>query len=117
MSNERWFSAKLRFAIMVEPTGGDTLNDRLFLLRAAADFKADCDRALNIGWSSEQEYRNVYGHRVQWRFMEIVSLDLMPSDDLNGCEVYSEPIHLSGENVIPFETQFSPETSKPIQTI
>ena len=38
MSKARLFSTKIRFVIMVEPVGGDMLNDCIFLLKAA-DFK------------------------------------------------------------------------------
>jgi hypothetical protein len=114
MSNKGWFSTKLRFVILVEPTGGDTLNDRVFLLRAA-DFDAAFDRATGIGRASQKEYRNAEGRRVQWKFIEVISLDVIQSEDLEGQEVYSEPIHLS--EMIPFGAEFSPQTSKPIQTI
>ncbi|MES5484932.1 DUF4288 domain-containing protein [Bradyrhizobium sp. INPA03-11B] len=116
MKNDQWFSTKLRFVVMVEPIGGDTLNDCVYLLRAT-DFDAAFDRALSIGQASQKEYLNAMGQRVQWRFVEVISLDVIRSDNLDGCEVYSEPVHLNNQEVLPFEAEFSPETSKPIQTI
>lgn len=76
MSNEGWFSTKLRFVILVEATGGDTLYEGVFLLRAP-DFAEAFDRALSIGRGSQKEYRNDAGQWVQWRFMEVVSLDVI----------------------------------------
>ena len=49
--------------------------------------------------------------------MEIISIDVIESGDLDGVEIYSEPIHLTGERVIAFGTEFDPKTSKPLQTI
>jgi hypothetical protein len=116
MKNGRWFSTKLRFAIMVEPVGADTLNDCVFMLRAA-DFDEAFQRAVSVGHASEKKYRNLEGQLVQWVFSEIVSLDVIQSEDLDGKEVYSEPIHLSNERAIPFKTAFNPAASKPLQTI
>lgn len=116
MSDLKWFSTKLRFAIMADPIGADTLNDCLFILKAT-DFEAAFERAISIGHASEKEYRNSEGRLTQWRFKEIIFLDVIRSEDLDGCEVYSEPIHLSSQNMIPFEFEFSPRTSKPLQTI
>jgi Domain of unknown function (DUF4288) len=116
MNEKKWFSTKLRFAIMIESAGADTLNDCVFMLKAV-DFDVAFDRAISIGYASEKEYRNSQGQLVQWKFKEIISLDIIQSEDLDGREVYSEPIHLANENMIPFETEFSPKTSKPLQTI
>jgi hypothetical protein len=115
MSNEKWFSSKLRFVVMVEPVGGDTLNDCVFLFRAE-NFDTAFHKALCIGEAAQKEYRNADGQRVLWKFMKVISLDII-SEDLDGAEIYSEPIHLSEENKIPFEAEFSPNTSRPIQTI
>jgi hypothetical protein len=116
MSNDTWYSAKLRFVVMVEPVGGDTLNDCIYLFKAV-DFPAAFERAVTIGESAQNEYRNADGQRVLWRFKEVISLDIIRTNDLDGAEIYSEPIHLKNEEIIPFETQFSPHNSNPIQTI
>jgi len=116
MSDEKWFSSKLRFALMVERDGADTLNDCIFLLKAE-DFEAAFRKAINIGEAAQKEYRNKYGNLVVWKFMEIISLDVIRAENLDEAEVYSEPIHLSREKIIPFGIEFSPETSKPAQTI
>jgi hypothetical protein len=93
MTNKKWFSTKLRFVIMVEPNGADTLNDRIFLLRAI-DFEEAFQRAIAIGKLAESEYYNSESDRVIWHFMEVSSLDVISSEHLDGVEIYSEPIHL-----------------------
>lgn len=116
MSSDTWYTAKLRFVVMVEPVGGDTLNDCIYLFRAV-DFGAAFQRAITIGESAQKQYHNVEGRRVLWRFKEVISLDIIRTNDLDGAEIYSEPIHLKKEEIIPFETQFYPSGSNPIQTI
>jgi hypothetical protein len=114
MTKEKWFSTKLRFAVMVESVGGNTLNDCVFLLRAS-DFDTAFEKSIKIGEASQAQYQNANGQKVQWRFMEVISLDVIESEDLDGCEVYSEPVHLS--ELIPFEVEFNPKASKPVQTL
>ena len=116
MIDQKWFSTKLRFAIMLDQLGADTLNDCVFMLKAA-DFEAAFERAVSIGFASEEEYQNSEGQIVRWKFTEIISLDVIQSEDLDGCEVYSEPTHLSSRDMIPFEFEFNPRASKPLQTI
>jgi len=115
MSKETWFSSKLRFVIMVAPVGGDILNDRVILFKAK-DFDHAFQRALAIGEMSENEYLNDEANLVSWKFMEVISVDVIRSN-LDGAEIYSEPIHLSEEKMIPYGTEFNPRASEPIQTI
>jgi hypothetical protein len=116
MSKESWFSARLRFAIMIGSMGADTINDRIFLLKSK-NFDAAFSKALDIGRREEKTYKNEIGEDVMWRFSEILSLDIIVSADLDGAEVYSEPIHLSDDEIIPDGVDFEPEKSKPIQTL
>jgi hypothetical protein len=116
MNEQNWFSTKLRFAVMVEPDGASLLYDSVYLLRAG-DFSAAFEKAVSIGETAQQEYLNGDGQRVQWRLMEVISLDIIDSDDFDGREVYSEPIRLDEIKMIPFGTKFSPRASKPTQTI
>jgi Domain of unknown function (DUF4288) len=101
---------------MVEPVGGETLNDCIYLFRAV-DFAAAFLRAITLGELAQKECRNAEGRRVLWRFKEVISLDIIRTNDLDGAEIYSEPIHLKKEETIPFETQFRPSRSNPLQTI
>ena len=116
MDKKQWFSTQLRFVIMVEPIGGNVLCDCVFLLRSE-NFQTAFSRALNIGSGYQKQYINGDGERVWWKFMSVISIDIIDSDDLNGAEIHSDPIHLRTQETIPFETEFHPEDSKPIQTI
>lgn len=118
MSKEKWFSAKLRFAIMIEPTGADTLNDCVFVFRAT-DFGPAFDKAISIGKANEARYKNVYGKDVAWQLVEVISLDILGPTIRDGLEVYSERVHLKKKDVIPYGTKFRPRKSKTkaIQTI
>jgi hypothetical protein len=116
MNEQDWFSTKLRFAVMMEPDGASLLYDCVHLLRAG-DFAAAFEKAVRIGEASQQEYLNWDGRRVQWRLMEVLSLDIIPSDDLDGRVVHAEPIQLDDNRMLPFGATFSPRASKPTQTI
>jgi hypothetical protein len=116
MDKPEWYSAKLRFAVMVETKGADLLYDCVFLFRAA-DFDMAFERAIKIGETQETEYRNGDAKRVNWKFSEIISLDVILAADLDGAEICADPVFLSKEETIPFETKFDPRLSKPTQTI
>lgn len=116
MSKEEWFSAKLRFAIMIEPVGADTLNDCVVVFRAT-DFEPAFDKAISIGKAKEEKYKNAYGRIVAWKLVEIISLDILGPTIRDGQEVYSEPVHLRKKDVIPYGTKFRPRKSKTIQTV
>lgn len=59
----KWFSSKLRFAIMVESEGAKTLNDRIFVFKAK-DFSSAFERAIEIGESGEEAYKNLFDQSV-----------------------------------------------------
>ncbi len=114
MKTQQWFSTKLRFIVLVEPTGGDIFHDCLFLIKAE-DFKSAFDRALSIGNKEENKYRNVEDKIVLRKFVEIISLDIISNRDLDGAELNSELQRSS--RTVSFMQTFAPEMSKPIQTI
>lgn len=116
MTKTSYFSAKLRFAVLVEPEGASRLNDSVYVFKAI-EFTDAFERALKIGRAAEQEYKNVDGGLVQWRLMEVISLDIISADDFDGVEVYSEPIQLAEKDRLPFDSEFAPERSQPTQTI
>ena len=116
MDASSWFSTKLRFAVMVEPEGARILNDCVFLLRAS-NFGAALERAIAIGEASQKKYRNNHGQHVHWKFAEVISLDMIRSETLDGCEVHSDVVPLKGEELLPFDAKLDPRASKPVQTI
>jgi len=114
MSDERWFSAKLRYAILIEPTGLHRYSDSVFVFKST-DFEAAFRRALQIGREQEEEYLNSDGNRVRWKLASVISLDGL-QELIDGAEVYSEPVPANGAE-IPFDHQFRPEESTPTQTV
>lgn len=113
---KHWFSAKVRLICLIENKGATRYMDSLLLFRAA-DFASAFDRALSLGKNREQAYENEEHLRVVWRLVEVISLDQLATDDLDGTEVYSEPVALTPGGSISFDTEFKPERSRPTQTI
>jgi hypothetical protein len=116
MSRRGWYSAKLRFAIMIAGKGSNHLTDSVYLFRAAS-FDAAFKRALAIGRKAETRYKNAYGESVAWKLMEIVTLDVIQARDLDGAQVCSDAIFLRGRKRMPARTRFAPERSRPAQSI
>jgi hypothetical protein len=114
MSNLQWYSANLKFVVMVGPDGGDLISESVYLLKAE-DFRDAFNRALMSGRKEECEYRNDQGQLVSWVLMEIIYLDIIQAPDLDGAEVSCELTRQPHK--IPVGTRFTPEDSKPSQTI
>lgn len=111
-----WFSSKVRIVCLIETVGASRYMAPIHLFRAE-DYDAARARALVLGRAHEQEYRNGDGHLVRWRFKEIISLDMIRADDLDGTEIYSEFSAIEDGVFIPFDAQFRPEDSDPTNTI
>jgi len=73
-------------------------------------------RAIVLGREHEKEYRNAEGHAVRWRLMEVVSLDLIRSETLDGAEVHSTLTEIPSADAVAFDATFNPEESRPVQT-
>ena len=83
----------------------------------AKDFKNAFKTALKIGKGHEEEYKNGYGEEVRWRFKEIISLDIIQEENLDGAEIYSEPVDIPSHENFGFDAIFTPDKSDPTQTI
>jgi hypothetical protein len=116
MSKKQWYSAKLRFAMMVSPEGGDTLNDTVIVFKAK-NFKDAFARGIAIGEKSEEEYLNGEGNLVSWKLMEMIHINIIRSDKIDGAEVHSELFSVGEGETIPLETVFNPKDSNPSQTM
>ena len=110
-----WFGAKLRFAIIVEQLGLRHYMDSVILFEAE-DFENAFNQALRIGRAKEQEYRNGDGQLVRWRLVEVLSLDKIKEENLDGAEICSEPVFTADPSVA-IDHQFHPEISRPTQTM
>jgi|SRR5262252_2699642 len=116
MSEQRWFSARIRMLCLIEPKGGDSYLDSVIVFRST-DFNSAFIKALEMGKKRETIYLNDENHQVVWRLKEIISLDIIDSETLDEAEVYSEFVDLNPGELIPFNTEFYPEQSQPTQSI
>lgn len=116
MGETKWFSTRVRLVCLIEGVGATRYADSVYLLRAE-DFAQAQTRAVQIGREQEEEYRNEDGNTVRWRLKELVSLDLIDKEDLDGVEVYSEPSGIGHGESYPFAQEFLPERSEPTQTL
>ena len=111
-----WFSTKVRLVCLIEPIGAVRYMDSVYVF-CSADFQTAFKRALELGKSQEKTYFNVDKQKVVWKLTEIVSLDMITAESLNGAEVYSEPVDLAPGEVFPMDATLYPEHSEPTQTL
>ncbi|MEP6695313.1 MAG: DUF4288 domain-containing protein [Pseudonocardiales bacterium] len=110
-----WFSAMLRFMILVQGAGGDQMSRSVILFRAE-DFPAAKARAVEIGLSMERTYTSNTDEEVRWRLVNIETLDMLDDEISDGREVYSEPVSLAPGTTIPFDMEFQPASRAPGQS-
>jgi hypothetical protein len=115
MTRMEWFSAKVRTVCLVENHGATSYMDTVFIFRAR-NFQDALRRAIESGRRTEEEYLNAYQERVKWRLKEVISLDVIASESLDGAEVFSESFDVSENETIPFDSEFYPERSQPRHT-
>lgn len=115
-NNMMWFSAMLVFAIHVEDVGVERTARSLILFKSTNDFEEAKKSALKVGLSKEESYKNGDEKLVQWKLMNIETLDLLGEeiDDLK--EVYSEFRDVDHEASRTLLSDMNPEASKPTQT-
>ena len=111
-----WFSAKVRLVCLIESTGAVRYMDSVFVFRSV-DFQTALKRALDLGKSQEKSYLNTDKKRVMWKLAEIISLDMIAAESLDGAEVYSEPVDLAPGEAFSTDVELHPERSQPTQTI
>jgi hypothetical protein len=99
----------------VENHNATSFMDMIFIFRAK-EFQDAFTRALELGRQTEEEYLNAYHERVRWRLKEVISLDMIRRESLDGAEVYSESFEVPADQHIPFDTEFHPEQSQPGHT-
>ena len=113
--NDSWFSGRIRFAIIIETIGLHRYSDSVYLFQAM-DFETAFQKIIEIGYNNEDSYVNGDNQKVVWKFSEVISLDIIRSESLEGAEIYSEPV--SGEDPSwTIEQEFHPELSEPTQTV
>jgi Domain of unknown function (DUF4288) len=115
MTDEVWFSSRLRFGIIVETQGLVGYWDSVYVFQSS-DFEAAFQKALGIDRRNEKSYLNADGERVVWKLAEVVSLDIIRTESLEAAEIYSEPVSGS-DATLDIGPTFHPERSSPNQTI
>lgn len=115
MSDENWYSATLRFFTIVSSDGKLKEEDSVYLLRAP-DFRDAFVKFLELGRKNETTYKNHLNEEIRHRFVEITTLDIIRSDDLDGAEVACTPI-LKADPAITFDTVFDPAKSDPTHSL
>jgi hypothetical protein len=105
-----WASARLRMARMVHPHGCEALVDHVVLFYAP--FFPKLPLVLEIGRALERDLgRSEAGSAlVEWRLVQVLTLDVLRNQNPDGAEVYSEWIDGKGSS---FGTTYQPETSTP----
>lgn len=107
-----WHSTRLRMARLVDPLGCDTIVEHVLVFRAPHE-NSWVEKPVEIGRALELQETG--DKRVVWRLVEVVTQDLLKWEDLDGAEVYSEPVHLDEAHILPFDTTFRPERSTPVR--
>jgi Domain of unknown function (DUF4288) len=113
--NQVWFSAMLRFVILIQDEGASRLSRSVIVFRAE-DWPDAKKRALELGYKMERSYQGGTGLEVRWRLAAVETLDLLGDTVTDGREVYSEPAELRLEHSIDFDTKLDPENSEPGQS-
>lgn len=111
---KRWYSAGLWLVIEVEGAGAMHLVRSIVVFRAK-EFDDAGRRALALGLSMEESYRNDLGEEVRWRLKQVETVDRLGWWIRSGREVYSEPFP-PPPGGIAFGTVFDPLAEPPGQT-
>jgi hypothetical protein len=92
MTKNSWFSARLLFESR-HPDETDVekvFEDRIVLLEADDEHEAERE-ARKLGSKSREEYKNQFGNRVIWEFVELLDLVPLTTEDIaHGSELYSQ---------------------------
>lgn len=112
---DTWFSAMLRFVVLVDGIGA-TRRFRSLVLLTAADWGEANQKALTLGREMERDYAGGTGEQIRWRLEGIDTIDEIGGEVSDGREVYAEPVELRPGEFIPFEAEFRPAETEPGQS-
>ena len=104
-----WRSAKVRMARMVEPHGCDALVDHVIVYRAPS--QAWLEPVIPLARSLERIEPG--DSRVEWRLVEVLTIDILLNQNLDGAEVHCQFIDMVASDSVPFGTVPHPEASTP----
>jgi Domain of unknown function (DUF4288) len=100
---------------VIEGQGTVDAWDEVFLVQAADRDRAFA-RALELGRSKEETYISGDGQTVVWLFAEVLTLDQVQADHLDGAEVFSKVSSVPPGSETASKLVFNPEESTPGQT-
>jgi len=104
------YSTCLRIACIIESQGLESYMDCVHLIRAQ-NKAAAFEKALKLGFTHEQTYLNGENQRVRWAFKSVISLDSLGNLELDGLEIYSQPIDINAGETAAFDIQYNPRMS------
>ena len=107
-----WFSAMLRFVVLIEDEGSARLSRSVIVFRAQ-DFLEARSRALSLGRGMERSFTGGEGKQVRWRLHSVETTDMIGDIITDPLEIYSEPAALSANESYDFEHEFDPNASDP----
>lgn len=111
-----WFSACLRFVVLVEGAEADGhYADSVIVFRASEWDEAHA-RAVSIGRARETTYRNTDGATAVWRLKEVRTLDQLGSDLDDGRELFWRTEPFAPAETFGIDTTFTPDRPRPTQT-
>jgi len=110
-----WFSAMLRFVLLIEGDGGSRLSRSVIVFRAE-DWPDAKKRALDLGRGMEHTYTGGIGEKVRLRLEAVETLDLLGDAITDGREIYTEPLPIPAGRVISFDAEFNPSSTEPGQS-
>ena len=110
-----WFSAMLRFVVLVEDEGG-LRRSRSVIVFQAEDWPDARARALELGEGMERKYTGGNGEEIHCRLEAVETLDLLGDGITDGREIYSEPMPIPDGEAIAFDAEFRPSGTEPGQS-
>lgn len=111
MTDAPWFSAMLRFIVVVGQDVTDARRARSLIVVRAYDYDDAWHKALERGGELEQDYEGGTGERVQWLLEKVETVDQLGAEIVSGREIYSEP--LSTDAPDPVLLPPDPESTPP----
>ena len=115
-SEVSWFSACLRFVVLVEHSEeSGHYSDSVFVFRASGwdDARAG---AVSIGREHETTYRNVDADVVVWRLKQVLTLDQLGEELTDGREVFCRTESLPPGETFQIDGDFALSKTPPGQT-
>lgn len=97
---KQWWSASCKIICLVNQKPGEIGGMQSTHLIRAEDYDDAFEKAIAVGKSLEESYVGGSGGSVDWKFTEIVTLDRIGDELVDGVEVYSQPASVDPDNFV-----------------